>query len=78
MVVPEGMVCKGGRPKPCHKTIETQTIKQEELYQKVTPPGDTILINVKLEAVLDESPSESELRKWQRGSTMEELEERQA
>ena len=33
-------------PKPCNKTMATQTSKRVELYRKVPPPGDPIPINV--------------------------------
>ena len=47
--------------------METQTTKQEELYQKVLPPVDPISNNVEPKAAPDETPSETELREGTKG-----------
>ena len=49
-------------PKPCYDYMVNQTAEREELYQKVSPPGDHIPINVDPFPVLDEGPEDPELR----------------
>ena len=48
--------------KPCCEFMDKQMAKREELYQKVSPPGDPIPINVNPFPVLDEGPEDPELR----------------
>ena len=40
-------------PKPCHETMEKQTAERVDLYEKLPPLGDPILINVELKEVPD-------------------------
>ena len=49
-------------PKPCYKTMATQTAEREELYRKVHPPGEPIPCNVETRDVGDAAPSNAELR----------------
>ena len=49
-------------PKPCHNTMDAQTIEREKLYAKVEPPGEPIPINVEPFAINDATPTEAEIR----------------
>ena len=49
-------------PKPCHASMEKQTVEREELYWKVSPPGDPILINVKPFGLDDSIPEDVVIR----------------
>ena len=49
-------------PKPCYESMSKQTAEREELYRKVSPPGDPIPINVEPFPVADDCPGDAELR----------------
>ena len=50
---------------------------REELYQKVSPPGDPIPINLEPFDINDETPEDIEIRAVIKGMKMAELEEPQ-
>ena len=49
-------------PKPCYKTMATQTAEREELYRKVHPPGEPIPWNVDTTDVENAVPGNAEFR----------------
>ena len=49
-------------PSPCYKSMDLQTNEREELYKKVSPPGDPILINVKPFDINNKTPEDVEIR----------------
>ena len=63
----------GRPPKPCHNSMDKQTVEREELYRKVFPPGDPIPINVGTFDLDDSIPEDAEIRVVVAGSAMTEL-----
>ena len=49
-------------PKPCHDTMETQTVEREELYGYLESPGEHIPRNVERPPLDDPAPSDEEIR----------------
>ena len=49
-------------PKPCYQTLATQTKERVDLYRRREPPGDDIPINVDPSDVVDDTPSDLEIR----------------
>ena len=49
-------------PKPCYVAMKKQTAEREELYEAISPPGDSIPINIEPFEVRDDIPSDMELR----------------
>ena len=58
-------------PKPCHKTMDAQTIEREKLYAKVEPPGAPIPINVEPFDINDATPTEVEIGAVMKGLKMD-------
>ena len=49
-------------PKPCYDSMKKQTQERVDRYQKVSPPGDLIPINVELFDTEDLVPEDTKLR----------------
>ena len=49
-------------PNPCHISMDKQTAEREELYWKVSPPGDPIPINVEPFDLDDSIPEDAAIR----------------
>lgn len=47
-------------PKPCYTSLEKQTLEQEQLYDRVPPPGDPILSRIEQPHMNDNCPSDHE------------------
>ena len=54
-------------PKPCHETMDKQTVERVELYERVPLTGEPIPINVEPKEVEDACPGDVELRDVVRG-----------
>ena len=50
-------------PEPCYDSIEEQTLKQEQLYDHVPPPGDPISSHIDCPPMEDSHPSDQEVRR---------------
>ena len=52
----------GAATKPCHASMERQTVEQEEIYGFRAPPGEHIPSNRGPTPLPDEAPPDAEIR----------------